>query len=136
MLTLCSLFDESPFILSVVGEHFCSEWPFAGAPRRNVILFGHRFYATTKQDNALRCSGAVCRESQEKTGQVRLIPLTERYCRERPSLNPFYVQSVDAFVTIRFPRRFSSPERYHLWDRRFRRANAGALRRGLAGSDL
>ena len=53
MLNLCGLFDESPFILGVVGEHFRSEWSFAGAPGRNVILFGHRFYATTKQDNAL-----------------------------------------------------------------------------------
>ena len=26
MFQLRSLFDESPFILSVVGEHFCSEW--------------------------------------------------------------------------------------------------------------
>ena len=57
MLTFGSLFDESPFILGVVGEHFCSEWPFAGAPRRNVILFGHRFHATTEQDNALGFAG-------------------------------------------------------------------------------
>jgi len=55
MFKLRSLFDESPFILSVVGEHFCSEWSFTGAPRRNVgILFGHRRYATTKQDNAIQ----------------------------------------------------------------------------------
>ena len=27
MFQLRSLFDESPFILSVVGEHFCSECP-------------------------------------------------------------------------------------------------------------
>jgi hypothetical protein len=55
MFKLRSLFDESPFILSVVGEHFCSEWSFTGAPRRNVgILFGHRCYATTKQDNAIQ----------------------------------------------------------------------------------
>ncbi len=58
MLKLCSLFDESPFILGVVGEHLRSEWSVAGAPGRNVILFGHCFYATTKQHNALRCSGA------------------------------------------------------------------------------
>jgi hypothetical protein len=49
--------DKSPFILGVVGEHFCSEWYFAGAPRRNVaILFGHRSYATTKQDNEVRAA--------------------------------------------------------------------------------
>ena len=54
MFELRSLFDESPFILSVVGEHLCSEWSFAGAPRRNVrILFGHHCDATTKQDNAV-----------------------------------------------------------------------------------
>jgi hypothetical protein len=48
-------FDKSPFILGVVGEHFCSEWYFAGAPRRNVaILFGHHLYATTKQDNEVQ----------------------------------------------------------------------------------
>jgi hypothetical protein len=53
MFKLRSLFDESPFILSVVGEHFCSEWSFTGAPRRNVgILFGHLCHATTEQDNA------------------------------------------------------------------------------------
>jgi hypothetical protein len=78
MLTLGGLFDESPFILGVVGEHFCSEWPFAGAPRRNVILFGHRFYATTKQDNVLRCSGAGCRESEGKTLKGRLSPLLSK----------------------------------------------------------
>jgi hypothetical protein len=55
MFKLRSLFDEPPFILSVVGEHFCPEWSFAGAPRRNVgILFGHGRYATTKQDNGVR----------------------------------------------------------------------------------
>ena len=55
MFKLGSLFDESPFIRSVVGEHFCPEWSLAGAPRRNVtILFGHRSYATTKQDNAVQ----------------------------------------------------------------------------------
>ncbi len=55
MFKLSGLFDESPFILGVVGEHFCSEWSFTGAPRRNVgILFGHRRYATTKQDNAVQ----------------------------------------------------------------------------------
>jgi hypothetical protein len=55
MFNLRSLFYESPFILSVVGEHFCSEGSFTGAPRRNVgILFGHRRYATTKQDNGVQ----------------------------------------------------------------------------------
>jgi hypothetical protein len=54
MFKLRSLFYESPFILSVVGEHFCSEWSFTGAPRRNVgILFGHRRNATTKRDNGV-----------------------------------------------------------------------------------
>ena len=78
MLTLCSLLDESPFILCVVGEHFCSEWSFAGAPRRNVILFGHRPYATTKQDNALRCGGAeLPMISRKNAGKVRLSPLTD-----------------------------------------------------------
>jgi len=71
---LRSLFDKSPFILSVVGEHLCSEWSFAGAPRRNVgILFGHRRYATTKQYNAVRMIGAMSRRIRK----VRLSPLPE-----------------------------------------------------------
>jgi hypothetical protein len=57
MFQLRRPFDKSPFVLGVVGEHFCSEWYFAGAPRRNVaILFGHRSYATTKQDNEVRAA--------------------------------------------------------------------------------
>jgi hypothetical protein len=63
MFKLRSLFDESPFILCVVGEHFCPEWSFTGAPRRNVgILFGHRRYATTKQDNAVQDEYVIARE--------------------------------------------------------------------------
>jgi hypothetical protein len=55
MFKLRRPFDESPFILGVVGEHFRSEWYFAGAPRRNVtILVGHGLYATTKQDNEVQ----------------------------------------------------------------------------------
>jgi hypothetical protein len=74
MFKLRSLFDKSPFILSVVGEHLCSEWSFAGAPRRNVgILFGHRCYATTKQYNAVHMIGAVSRH----TRKVRLSPHEE-----------------------------------------------------------
>lgn len=74
MFKLRSLFDKSPFILSVVGEHLCSEWSFAGAPRRNVgILFGHRRYATTKQYNAVRMIGAMSRRIRK----VRLSPLPE-----------------------------------------------------------
>jgi hypothetical protein len=55
MFHLRGPFDELPFFLRVVGEHFGSEWYLAGAPRRNVaILFGHHHYATTKQDNEVR----------------------------------------------------------------------------------
>ena len=72
MFKLRSLFDKSPFILSVVGEHLCSEWSFAGAPRRNVgILFGHRRYATTKQYNAVRMIRAMSRHIRK----VRVSPL-------------------------------------------------------------
>jgi len=68
MFKLCSLFDKSPFILSVVGEHLCSEWSFTGAPRRNVgILFGHRRYATTKQYNAVHDGGDIEAHTKGKT---------------------------------------------------------------------
>ncbi|MGB6871084.1 MAG: hypothetical protein WBD93_15840 [Acidobacteriaceae bacterium] len=35
------LFQQPTFFLGVVGEHFRSKWGLAGAPRRNVIPFGH-----------------------------------------------------------------------------------------------
>ena len=80
MFQLRRPFDKSPFILGVVGEHFCSEWYFAGAPRRNVaILLGHRSYATTKQDNEVRAATvgtyAGFRSLVEVgAGKVRLSP--------------------------------------------------------------
>jgi hypothetical protein len=40
---LRSLFQQPTFFLGVVGEHFRSKRGLAGAPGRNVILFGHRF---------------------------------------------------------------------------------------------
>ena len=39
---LRSLFQQPTFFLGVVGEHFRSKWGLAGAPGRNVFLFGHR----------------------------------------------------------------------------------------------
>ena len=36
------LLQQPTFFLGVVGEHFRSKWGLAGAPGRNVILFGHR----------------------------------------------------------------------------------------------
>ena len=44
-----SLVQQPTFFLGVVGEHFRSKWGLAGAPGRNVILFGHRmlwYYCT------------------------------------------------------------------------------------------
>ena len=35
------LFQQPAFFLGVVGKHFRSKWGLAGAPRRNVIPFGH-----------------------------------------------------------------------------------------------
>lgn len=45
------LLQQSTFFPGVVGEHFRSKWGLAGAPRRNVIPFGHRvlwYYCTTE----------------------------------------------------------------------------------------
>ena len=45
------LLQQPTFFLGVVGEHFRSKWGLAGAPGRNVILFGHRllwYYRTTQ----------------------------------------------------------------------------------------
>jgi hypothetical protein len=77
MFKLRSFFDKSPFILSVIGEHLCSEWSFAGAPRRNVgILFGHCRYATTKQYNAVHMIGAgVEAHTKGKTESVSTSPV-------------------------------------------------------------
>ena len=36
------LLQQPTFFLGVVGEHFRSKWGLAGAPGRNVFLFGHR----------------------------------------------------------------------------------------------
>lgn len=36
------LLQQPTFFLCVVGEHFRSKWGLAGAPGRNVFLFGHR----------------------------------------------------------------------------------------------
>jgi hypothetical protein len=48
---LCRLFQQSTFFLGVVGKHFRSKRGLAGAPGRNVFLFGHRllwYYCTTQ----------------------------------------------------------------------------------------
>ena len=34
--------QQPTFFLGVIGEHFRSKWGLAGAPGRNVFLFGHR----------------------------------------------------------------------------------------------
>jgi len=39
---LCRLLQQFPFFLGVVGKHFRSKRGLAGAPGRNVFLFGHR----------------------------------------------------------------------------------------------
>ena len=39
---LCRLLQQSTFFLGVVGKHFRSKRGLAGAPGRNVFLFGHR----------------------------------------------------------------------------------------------
>jgi hypothetical protein len=47
---LCRLLQQFPFFLGVVGKHFRSKRGLAGAPGRNVFLFGHRllwYYRTT-----------------------------------------------------------------------------------------
>src|ERR1700679_885619 len=45
------LLQQPTFFLGVVGEHFRSKWGLAGAPGRNVFLFGHRilWYYRTAQ---------------------------------------------------------------------------------------
>ena len=42
MLQTRRLLDPPPFFLGVIREHFRSQRFLAGAPGRNVILFGHR----------------------------------------------------------------------------------------------
>ena len=39
---LCRLHQQPMFFLGMVREHFRSKWGLAGAPGRNVFLFGHR----------------------------------------------------------------------------------------------
>ena len=39
---LCRRLQQFPFFLGVVGKHFRSKRGLAGAPGRNVFLFGHR----------------------------------------------------------------------------------------------
>jgi hypothetical protein len=46
----CRLLQQSTFFLGVVGKHFRSKRGLAGAPGRNVFLFGHQvlwYYRTT-----------------------------------------------------------------------------------------
>ena len=87
MLQFRGSFYESPLVLCVIGEHFGPEWYFAGAPRRNVpILFGHYAYATTKQDNEVRCRWtAWLRWSHawhdEESYSLRMGPLRGKTCK-------------------------------------------------------
>ena len=52
MLLAGRLLDQPPFFLGVIRKHLSPQRFLAGAPGRNVILFGHRNYGSTMPDNS------------------------------------------------------------------------------------